>query len=407
MNLPTEWPGIYLRGTRQGLWKGSHLNVLVVPMFALSRMSGPWGRAQALAAALHKAGHRVVLGMAADGNCMNPCVPDTVQLPTPSPLGLPMAVASRTFPLAERLGISGRKPVHSFEEVLWLTGALAYDYERESVCALRDIVESLSIDVVYSEYSLSAIIAARALSVPLFGSFSFTTRTAFASDAGKAGGVRRLLRELSLPEVESSLELFDWLDCRFVPSCRELEPIEDARTELVGFLREVPEPGDGNRDCILVYLGAGSVPQRRIADVVAAALHDCACDVYLAGGKQEYQEGNLRIAPRFDFAELLPRARCFVHHGGQNSTMDALAYGVPQVIVPGRVFERIYNAQSIERAGAGVRLRSFEVDALREACQRVASEPSYAEASLSLRRTLLECGGVARIVSSIESAALR
>ena len=87
------------------------MNVLVVPMFALSRMGGPWSRVQAIAAAFGRAGHRVVLGVSDDGNCTNPCVPDTCRLPVPSPLGLPLAVSSRTFPLAEKLGISGRKPV--------------------------------------------------------------------------------------------------------------------------------------------------------------------------------------------------------------------------------------------------------------------------------------------------------
>lgn len=383
------------------------MNVLVVPMFALSRMGGPWSRAQAVAGALQRAGHRALLGVAADGNCMNPCVPETIHLPTPAPLGLPMAVASRTFPLAERLGISGRKPVRSFEEVLWLTGALAYGYERESVGLLRDIIDSLAIEAVYSEYSLPAIIAARASGVSAFGSFSFTTRTAFASDAVKAGGVRRLLHELGLPKVESSLELFDWLDRRFVPSCRELEPIEDARTEFVGFLREMPEPFDGDRDCILIYLGTGSVPQRRIEAVTTAALRDCGCDVYVGGCTREHREGNLHFAPRFDFASLLPRARCLIHHGGQNSTMDAFANAVPQVIVPGRIFERIYNAQSVERAGVGVRLKSFETDALRDACRRVTCEPSFVEASRALRRTLSAGGGAARIVSSIEQVSSR
>ena len=122
------------------------MNVLVVPMFALSRMGGPWSRAQAVSSAFEKAGHHVVLGMADDGNCMNPCVADKCQLPVPSPLGLPMAVASRTFPLAEKLGISGRKPVHSFEEVLWLTGALAHQYERESVAAICAAIAAHHID---------------------------------------------------------------------------------------------------------------------------------------------------------------------------------------------------------------------------------------------------------------------
>ena len=378
------------------------MNVLVVPMFALSRMGGPWSRAQAVAAAFEKAGHHVVLGVADDGNCVNPCVADTWQLPVPSPLGLPMAIASRTFPMAEKLGISGRKPVHSFEEVLWLTGALAYRYECESVSALCDAIETHSINAIYSEYSLPAIIAARAVGLPVFGSFSYTTQTSYASDPAKADGVRKLVQELGLPQVESSLQLFDWLNQRFVPSCRQLEPIEGENIEFVGFFRELPELADRQRDCIVVYLGAGSVPQRDIQRVVSAALAGYDGEVYVAGCETEHQEGNVRFAPRFEFSQLLPRACCFIHHGGQNSTMDAFAYGAPQVIVPGHVFERMYNADSVERAGAGVRLDTFGSEALREACHRVAENPAFAEATLAVRQSLAACGGAARIVAAVE-----
>ena len=378
------------------------MNVLVVPMFALSRMGGPWGRVQAIAAAFERAGHRVVLGIADDGNCIGPCVEDTCRLPVPAPLGLPMAISSRTFPIAEKLGIAGRKPVRSFEDVLWLTGALDYGYERESVGAICDVISDRGIDAVYSEYSLPAIIAARAVGLPIYGSFSFTTQTSYASNPGKAGGLRKLLHDIGLPDVESSLEVFDWLDRRFVPSCAELEPIEDDRTTFVGFLRDLSEGGEGPRDCVLVYLGAGSVPQRRIEQVVMAAFDAFDGDVYVAGCPDEHSDRNVRFAPRFDFAELLPRARCFVHHGGQNSTMDALAYGAPQVIVPGRVFERIYNADSIERVGAGVKLESFDADALRAACRRVVEDGSFAEAASRVRRTLASGGGASEIVSAIE-----
>ncbi len=377
------------------------MNVLVVPMFALSRMGGPWSRAQAIAAAFGRAGHRVVLGVSDDGNCTNPCVPDTCRLPVPSPLGLPLAVSSRTFPLAEKLGISGRKPVRSFEEVLWLTGALAHAYERESVSALCDVIEENGIDAVYSEYSLPAIIAARALGVPVYGSFSFTTQVSYASDPAKAGGVRALLEELGLPRIDSALELFEWLDRRFVPSCRELEPIAGDGVEFVGFLREPPQLEGGERDCVVVYLGAGSVPQRQVERTVASALGAFEGDVYVAGCQVERQEGRVHFAPRFDFSELLPRARCFVHHGGQNSTMDALAHAVPQVVVPGRVFERLYNAESVARVGAGVQLESFTPDALRDACSRVTENPSFTEASRAIRQTLAEAGGASCIVSVV------
>jgi len=380
------------------------MNVLVVPMFALSRMSGPWNRAQSIAAAFERAGHHAVLGVADDGNCVNPCVPDTWQLPTPSPLGLPMALASRTFPLAEKLGISGRKPVHSFEEVLWLTGALAYKYGRASVASICDAVITHRIDAVYSEYNLPAIIAARALGLPLFGSFSYTTQASYASDPHKARGIRNLLRELGLPDVESSLDLFGWLNRRFVPSIPELEPIENDAVDFVGFLRQAPELRNSQRDCVVVYLGAGSVPQRAIEGAVKSAFRDFEGNVFVAGCQHEYQERNLHFAPRFDFQELLPRACCFVHHGGQNSTADAFAYGTPQIIVPGRVFERIFNAKSVERVGAGIKLDSFDSESIKNAYHRIAEDPSFVEASRTMRESLLAAGGAERIVSSVGCA---
>lgn len=378
------------------------MNVLVVPMFALSRMGGPWSRAQAVAAAFAQAGHSVVLGVSDDGNCVGPCVPDTLKLPVPSPLGLPMRVASRTFPMAEKLGISGRKPVRSFEEVLWLTGALAYEYERESVGIICDAIAERGINAVYAEYSLPAIIAARACGVPVFGSFSYTTQASYASAPAKADGVRKLVEELGLPGIESSLELFGWLDRRFVPSCPELEPIQDAGVEFVGFLHEPVRAPEGKRDCIVVYLGSGSVSQAKMQKAVASAFRDYDGTVYVAGCKVRRQEGSVRFAPRFDFAELLPRARCFVHHGGQNSTMDALAHAIPQVIVPGKVFERMYNAQSVERAGAGVSLGEFNAQALASACSRVVRQPSFGECAQSLRDALASLGGASRIVRSVE-----
>ena len=86
-------------------------------------MGGPWSRAQRIARAFQDGGHEAVLAWGDDGNCANPVAP-TLEIPVPSPLGLPEAIARHTFPLASRLGLMGRKPVHSFEEVLWLTDAL-------------------------------------------------------------------------------------------------------------------------------------------------------------------------------------------------------------------------------------------------------------------------------------------
>ena len=85
--------------------------VLVVPMVARSQMGGPWSRAKRVARAFRDGGHEVTIAWGDDGNCVDPGGP-TLEIPVPSPLGLPDAIARHTFPLASRLGLMGRKPVH-------------------------------------------------------------------------------------------------------------------------------------------------------------------------------------------------------------------------------------------------------------------------------------------------------
>ena len=367
-------------------------------------MGGPWSRAQRVARAFQDGGHEVALAWGDDGNCANPIAP-TLEIPVPSPLGLPEAIARHTFPLASRLGLMGRKPVHSFEEVLWLTGALDYRYARAAVEALRTHMRAARPDVVYSEFNLAAIIAARAEGIPCVGSGSQPTTVAYASNPRKSVGIRRLLREMGMPAPASSLSIFEGMRRRFIPSSPTLEPRAGERAVYCGFLDEPPALTPTPRDCALVYLGAGSVPEgvsvragRELAEVLS-------CDVYVAGVPEATQVSGgytVRCAPRFDFAELLPRARVFVHHGGQNSMMDALSYEVPQVIVPGRVFERQFNAEAAETARCGLTVRAPRPALIARAARALVGEPALTSGIRGVRAELCSLGGGARIVREVE-----
>ena len=356
-------------------------------MVARSRMGGPWSRAQRVARAFQDAGHEVALAWGDDGNCADPGGP-TLEIPVPSPLGLPEAIARHTFPLASRLGLMGRKPVRSFEEVLWLTGALDERYMR----ATRP-------DVVYSEFNLAAVIAARAEGIPCVGSASQPTTAAYASNPRKSGGIRRLLREMGMPAPASSLTILEGMRRRFIPSCPTLEPRAGERAVYCGFLDEPPALTPRPRDCVLVYFGAGSVP----AGVAVRAGRELAemlsCDVYVAGVSEAVQavgDREVTCAPRFDFAELLPRARVFVHHGGQNSVMDALTYEVPQVIVPGRVFERQFNGEAVENARCGLSVRASKPALIARAACALIDEPALTSGIRGVRAELRSLGGGAR-----------
>ena len=374
-------------------------------MVARSQMGGPWSRAQRVARAFQDAGHEAVLAWGDDGNCANPVAP-TLEIPVPSPLGLPDAIARHTFPLASRLGLMGRKPVRSFEEVLWLTGALDERYTRAAVDALRAHMRAIRPDVVYSEFSLAAVIAARAEGIPCVGSASEPTTAAYASNPRKSAGIRRLLREMGLSAPASSLTIFEGMRRRFIPSCPTLEPRAGERAVYCGFLDEPPALTGRPRDCALVYLGAGSVP----ADVAIRAGQELAdalgCDVYVAGVPEAVRiSGGYTVAcaPRFDVADLLPRTCVFVHHGGQNSVMDALSYAVPQVLVPGRVFERQFNAEAVENARCGLTVRASQPALIARTARRiVVDEPALTSGIRGLREELTSLGGAARIVREVE-----
>ena len=373
-------------------------------MVARSRMGGPWSRAQRVARAFRDAGHEAVLAWGDDGNCVDPIAP-ALEIPVPSPLGLPEAIARHTFPLASRLGLMGRKPVRSFEEVLWLTGALDERYTRAVVDALRAHIRTARPDIVYSEFSLAAVIAARAEGVPCVGSASQPTTASYASNPRKSAGIRRLLRDMGMPAPASSLTILEGVRRRFILSCPTLEPRAGERAVYCGFLDEPPVLTATPRDCALVYLGAGSVPAGvavRTGRELAEAL---GCDVYVAGVSEAIHavgDQEVTCAPRFDVAELLSRARVFVHHGGQNSMMDALSYEVPQVIVPGRVFERQFNAEAVEDARCGLTVHVPKPALIARAGRTLVDEPALTSGIRGLRAELSSLGGVARIVREVE-----
>lgn len=260
-------------------------------------------------------------------------------------------------------------------------------------------------DVVYSEFNLAAVIAARAEGIPCVGSASQPTTASYASNPRKSAGIRRLLREMGMPAPASSLTIFEGMRRRFIPSCPTLEPRAGERAVYCGFLDEPPALTPTRRDCALVYFGAGSVPAgvavragRELAEVLS-------CDVYVAGVSEAVQAVGVHkvtCAPRFDVAELLPRTRVFVHHGGQNSMMDALSYEVPQVIVPGRVFERQFNAEAVENARCGLAVREPKPALIARAARALVDESALASGIRGLRAELSSLGGAARIVREVE-----
>lgn len=94
----------------------------------------------------------------------------------------------------------------------------------------------------------------------------------------------------------------------------------------------------------------------------------------------------------------------YINHGGQNSVIDGLIYGVPQLICAGKVFERKYNAQSIVKIGAGLEIsyKEFAGRNIKAVADKIISEEIYRSNALKIGKVLLSLGGTENIINSLE-----
>lgn len=101
----------------------------------------------------------------------------------------------------------------------------------------------------------------------------------------------------------------------------------------------------------------------------------------------------------------MPEAVSYINHGGQNSIMTGLMYGVPQIICPGNNFERRYNATSISNLKAGILLEpgNFNAETIMRIINDFSENPSYMLNSKEAGEHLSCLGGAEKAVTVLEN----
>jgi UDP:flavonoid glycosyltransferase YjiC (YdhE family) len=152
---------------------------------------------------------------------------------------------------------------------------------------------------------------------------------------------------------------------------------------------------------------AGSTGTMRDIDVAAEALAARGWRVVVSGADTDDAAGNV-VHTRFcDPRPLLDTADVAVLHGGSGSLTQALACGVPVVVVPANM-DQVAHGELVERSGAGVLLgpaaRAFAANAItdladdepaRQRAAELASAISTEDATANVARTLSHLAGVA------------
>lgn len=382
------------------------MKVLLAPMGAMAETSGPFSRVEALSNKLLEQEHQAALCAALDVNYHKISNVKNYDCPIPSPFGMPLAIGKRMFGLAQRLGIQQKKKVHSFEQVLFFTGAIQRKLFEKDVSAIRKSIRDFNPDVVYAEFRPAAIVAAKLEKVKVATGYSFPVQKKYASNPEYAKDVRNFISECRLPPIESVLDIFDWADLKVVPSSYELEPINDDNVIFTGpFSHPLQTSYKKEKNKIIAYMGSGTISPKLLVRELLKAFQDTPYQVFIATEQlHPFEQKNIIVNRRFDFNKLMPETAVYINHGGQNSIMTGLIYGVPQIICPGTVFEREYNALSIEKIGAGkvISSKNFTADIIKKLVMKFENDQRYSDKAQKYGEQLVSLGGAEKVIKQFE-----
>lgn len=383
------------------------MKVLIAPMSAMAETSGPFSRAVALCHKLLERGHEVAFCSAEDVNYRSIQNVRNYYAPIPSPFGTPMFIGKRIIKIAQLLRVQENKKVNSFEHVLHFVGAISKKHFYEDVFCIRKAIQDFQPDVVYAEFRISAIIASKLENTKVVTGYSYPVQKSFASNPEYSTGVKAFLQENKLPSIESVLDIFNWADLKIVPSSYELEPIDDKNIVFTGpFFVPNVKAVETSKNKVIAYMGYGTIDPKTVIDNLTKAFEKTNFQIYIATGQvNPYKKNNINVDKRFDFSELMPEAITYINHGGQNSIMTGLMYGVPQIVCPGKGFERRYNASSIVNLGAGVSLESsdFKAEIIKKIVKDLNEKTNYTNNAKKAGEQLLNLGGVNKAVDAIEA----
>lgn len=382
------------------------MKVLIAPMAAMAETSGPFSRAAALCHKLIEKNHEVAFCAAEDINYKKIENVKNYYAPIPSPLGLPMFIGKRMLKIVQLLKIQQKKKVNSYEQVLHFVGAISYKHFSEDVSCIRKAIQDFKPDVVYAEFRIAAIVASKLENIKVVTGFSYPASSIFATNPEYSTDVKRFIKENKLPQIESVLDIFNWADLKIVPSSYELEQINDEKVVFTGpFFVPNIKSVENNKNKIIAYMGTGTISSKKVIDNLTEAFEKTNFQIYIATEQiKPYKKNNIIVDKRFDFSKLMPEAVAYINHGGQNSIMTGLIYGVPQIVCPGNVFERRYNAASIANLKAGVSLetKDFNAEMIKDIVNDFNVNKIYANNSKKAGEKLLILRGTSKVVQSIE-----
>lgn len=194
--------------------------------------------------------------------------------------------------------------------------------------------------------------------------------------------------------------------------CPDLPP----HLHYVGPLRNrspqtVPFPFERLTGQPLIYASLGSVQNTKhdVFGCIAAACEDLEVQLVITHGggmspdAVQALPGQPLVVEYAPQREVIAKASLTITHGGMNTVMDSLSYGVPLVAIP-ITFEQPGNSARIRQTGTGevIPVSKLQVAQLRSRIQHVLTHPSYRQNAQKMQHAIAAAGGVQRAADIIE-----
>lgn len=266
--------------------------------------------------------------------------------------------------------------------------------------------------IIHDELALSAAVAASLLGVPSLR-HSHGTQDAFRME-------HRITDNQPLPEYTAMFERFGAEPPAGMPRYLDTMPpsmyIGAERPSTA--MRYVPYNGAGalpdgltgtrSRPRICVtwgvsldsVFGSGSGDAYQDA-IVAIAATGVEVIVLVAKAPLDAPPG-VRFMVNTPLSLVLPYCDAILHHGGDGTAMAAACFAVPQLIIPREPLDDQMTGRFVQ-TGVAIHLfhHQLERDAIRDAVDRVLTEPSYAGAAARLRDEIERQPSPAEVVGTI------
>jgi MGT family glycosyltransferase len=386
-------------------------------LFTLLPGTGPLHPLLPLASALRASGHEVAL-------CSSAAFRSEVESH-----GLPFFDAGLDWHtsnpryievLCEAAGGLTFPPLTGMERLAWVTDHLFIGgAARRMLPDVITIAGDWSADLVVRQaLEFSGCVAAERLGLP-HASVADAAHSALDLRHQVAEPLAGLRAEVGLPPDPDGEAVYPHLHLCFTPprfdgpgasfpaTARFLRHANAARPGegLPAWVHELPD-----RPTVLVSMGTVFHRSVGLYEAIVEGLREEAVNLLVAIGFDQDparlgpQPANVRIEPYLPLALLLAHCDLLVTHGGFNSIKEAMAAGVPMVIIP-ISGDQPYAAERCETLGVAVAVRPDERTAPRvqEAARAVLTNPSYRIEARRMQRDMEALPGIDHGVHLLEA----